>query len=622
MTLPRQELRPKSRNAPPIAAERASPGPDNPAALRVHEQTILGWFLNPANHHQATEHLTDVEVRHFFTPAHQEIYAAIMVHAGTPNIAPLVAVDLAEETAHRSVRDLPGGVTGYLSECREYADCYGTRELDYSVQQVRGAYVRRRRFEIHAMATRALEEDNLDAYDAAQAEMRQLLSGDADQDLAPAERAVEQQRRAIADMAQSRYVALLAEEVVRTRARREAKRIVDAEQADDEPVSEPVKLTDLLGEEDEHESWRIGGLWPSGGNVLLAAGAKSGKTTTTGNVVRSLVDGDRFLGVYDVDRIADGRTVGILDYEMPRRKVKEWLRDQQIQNRDQVMVWTERGLANKFDTRDESARTKWVARLRAADVSVWVIDCLSPILSALGIEENNNTEVGAVLDGINTIAVAAGVDEVLLIHHMGHGAERSRGASRLLGWPDVNWKLVRQRDEKDPTGEPDPNAPRFFSAYGRDVDVREGKLVFEPSSRHLTYVEGGRKQDDLTQNLGRALVAVRDSPRCSGRQVESRLRDLGIGRDPARKALADAVSKGYVMAVDAGGNKTEHSLTQTGRMQLLSMSASPPSDEAIASGEAGLDRVDCPAPDCGYYISGAAWADGARLCGLCAQEQQ
>jgi hypothetical protein len=431
---------------------------------------------------------------------------------------------------------------------------------------------------------------------------------------------IKEQRKRVTEQRHLRdYLLSVAEETVRLRARREAKRIVEAENVTEEPIPAPTFLDDLIEEDDEQDAWRMEGLWPAGGTVLFAAGAKAGKTTSVGNVIRCLVDGDRFLGVHVTDPVMSGQTVGVLDYEMPRNKVKQWLRDQGIKNRQSVVVWTERGRAHLFDPRDESCRAKWVNALMAAAVRVWLIDCLSPILSALGIDENNNTEVGAVLDGINAIAAAAGVFEVLLIHHMGHGAERSRGASRLVGWPDVNWRLMRQRDERDPNAEPAPDAPRFFAAYGRDVDVREGRLVYEPSTRHLTYVEGGRKQDEATANLRKAMVEVRDHPGESGRQIETRLQALGVGRDPARAALKTAVDKGYILVESRGRNRTEHTITATGRMQIAATSLNPPSDSAITSGAAGRERQDCP--NCkDYYIEREAWDEGVRLCTLCLQE--
>jgi hypothetical protein len=184
VTLPRQDQRAKPRNSPPAAAHGAIPGVDNPAGLRIDEQTVLGWFLCAANHSEAVDHLGDIQVKHFFTPAHQEIYGAVMLHAGAPNILALVAADLSAETAHRSVRALPSGLLGYLAECKEYADLLGERQLAYHVGRVRESYMRRQRFEIHAEATAALERDDLDAYQSAHGRILELeetpAAGDAE----------------------------------------------------------------------------------------------------------------------------------------------------------------------------------------------------------------------------------------------------------------------------------------------------------------------------------------------------------------------------------------------------------------------------------------------------------
>ncbi len=579
--------------------------------LRVHEQTVLGWLLSPANHAEAAERVHDIHARHFYDPAHREIFSSILTHAGAPNLALLVTADLVAPEAHRSVAHLPGGPAAYLSECKDYADMFDEQTFVSHVQQVKDAHVRRRRLEFHGRAARALEESNEAEYEAALLDLRHLAEN-AGPDQEPGNARDRVLNRTIADMAAARYLPMLAEEVLRTRARREAKQMVDAEQADASPLTLPISLSDLLDEEDEQESWRMTGLWPSGARILLAAGAKSGKTTTTGNVVRCLVDGSRFLGVFDAVPVEPGRTVAVLDYEMPRSKVKAWLRDQQIRNTAAVVIWTERGRAGRFDTRDPTSRALWAAALRRANVSVWIIDCLSPILSALGIEENDNTGVGAVLDGINTIAAEAGVDDVLLIHHMGHSAERSRGASRLIGWPDVNWKLTRQRDDKDPSAEPDQNAPRYFSAYGRDVDVREGRLVYEPMTRHLTYMEGGRKQDEDTLALGKLLVFVRDNPELGTRDLQDGL-SLRVGsRDAVRRVLKSAVEKGYVLARSAPRNGLAHSITPLGRAQILSLSVGAGADEALLAGQ----REDMPC-ECGYYIKAAAFEAGARSCIEC-----
>jgi hypothetical protein len=173
VTLSRQEQRSKPRNAPPSAA--LDPSVPNPAALRISEQTVLGWFLSPANHAEASGQLVHLEARHFYGAAHQEIFAALSSHLGTPDVAMRVARDLAGDAASRCVKALPVGVVGYLSECKEYAEMLGVPELAYHVRQVREAYSRRRRFELNTSATRALEADDFEAYETAQSTIRLLI---------------------------------------------------------------------------------------------------------------------------------------------------------------------------------------------------------------------------------------------------------------------------------------------------------------------------------------------------------------------------------------------------------------------------------------------------------------
>lgn len=176
MTLPRQDARAKPRNDPPVGTLDLAV--TNPDALRVDEQTVLGWFLHPVNHAEAKAASEVVSVKWFYNTAHREIYSWILVHAGAPNILALVTADLAGPTMPRSVRTLPGGLPGYLSECMEYANLIGAPEFGFHVGRVADAFQRRRRFEVHAKATRALEADDMPAYAAAQAEMQALNSPD------------------------------------------------------------------------------------------------------------------------------------------------------------------------------------------------------------------------------------------------------------------------------------------------------------------------------------------------------------------------------------------------------------------------------------------------------------
>ena len=147
---------------------------------------------------------------------------------------------------------------------------------------------------------------------------------------------------------------------------------------------DPVRLADFLAIPDEIIQYRIDSLWPSGGRVVLAAQFKAGKTTLTSNAVRSLADADPFL-----DRFTTmPAQVVLLDFEMDPSKVRQWLRDQQIRNRDSVSVIPLRGKVSSFDILDPQTRAEWAARIRGNDVAIF--DCLRPILDSLGLDENSD----------------------------------------------------------------------------------------------------------------------------------------------------------------------------------------------------------------------------------------
>lgn len=93
---------------------------------------------------------------------------------------------------------------------------------------------------------------------------------------------------------------------------------------------------------------RVEGLWPSGGaKVLCAAAAGAGKTTLSGNLVRSLADGDPFLDGFAVNQSAE--RIVIIDNEMTKEMLKRWLRRQGVRNSAAVVdVVNLRGQAGLF----------------------------------------------------------------------------------------------------------------------------------------------------------------------------------------------------------------------------------------------------------------------------------
>ena len=214
---------------------------------------------------------------------------------------------------------------------------------------------------------------------------------------------------------------------------------------------------------------------------MLAAQFKAGKTTIVANLERSLVDGDQFLGAHDVTTV-DG-TVVTIDLEMSTHQVDDWHADQKIRNDDRVIVIPLRGSAAAFDIVDPAIRKQWADMLKARSCGYLIVDCLRPVLDALGL--NEHTEAGRFLTSLDALLTEAEIPDAAVIHHMCHIAERSRGDSRIRDWPDVEWRLVRERDE--------PGSARYISAYDRDVDIEESLLTYDRMTRRLAIGGGSRK---------------------------------------------------------------------------------------------------------------------------------
>src|SRR5690606_32963660 len=238
----------------------------------------------------------------------------------------------------------------------------------------------------------------------------------------------------IAELGAARtFERLVAEEIQRIRVREEAMRRLRREREAAAPRPAIVRLDEFLAVPDEPVRYRIHGLLPVGGRVVLAAQFKAGKTTLVGNLVRALADVTPFLGRFDVEP-ADGRVV-VIDDELDESMIRRWLRDQGINRADAAAVVSLRGRLSSFDLLDPDVRAEWAAALRQVGARIVILDCLAPILDSLGLSEDK--EAGRFLVAFDELLKEAGITEAILVHHMGHSGERARGASRLRDWPDV-----------------------------------------------------------------------------------------------------------------------------------------------------------------------------------------
>lgn len=315
----------------------------------------------------------------------------------------------------------------------------------------------------------------------------------------------------------------------------------------------PVSLPDLLAVPDPEVRYRVKDLLPRGGRALLAAQYKAGKTSLVANLLRSLVDGDPFLGAYATEPV---KHVMLIDTELDQDMLRKWLRDQNIRNQAAISTLCLRGKLSTFGIINDRIRSDWAAMIDGSDFVI--LDCLRPCLDALGLSEDK--EAGVFLTAFDALCKEASASEALMVHHMGHSNERSRGDSRLLDWPDAVWKMVRDTDED---GNDIESGDRFFSAVGRDVNVPESQLDWEPMTRALTICGGGRNDKKARSTVGDIVEIMSATDAADGltrSQLERRLKGLGVGRNVARRAIQNAVDTLVLTIATGPRNSNIHTL--------------------------------------------------------------
>lgn len=294
-------------------------------------------------------------------------------------------------------------------------------------------------------------------------------------------------------------------------------------------------LDDFLTREFEETGFIVDRLMKYGTNVHLVAAAKTGKTNVAINLVKALADGGKFLGVFETNPIK-GR-ICMMDFELDERQAQDWLRRIGIKNTSKVEVYPLRGMPNPFRSLDAMNELEEVLRL--LEIEFLILDPFSSIYSG---DANSNTEVKAFLKEIDGFKLRSGVQHLVIAVHAGRNQGQTRGASTLDDHPDALWYLQKDGDR------------RFFKAVGRDIDVAEAEIVFEPNSGEITFLEFSKKVDPLRSMMVKILRYVQKNPGCNASAIESGVRGGNTYKTKARK---DLVEMGALVEVKvAGGAKT------------------------------------------------------------------
>lgn len=344
--------------------------------------------------------------------------------------------------------------------------------------------------------------------------------------------------------------ARLDEEVTLIRLRRQATRLVDAEERPPAPFPEVLTLAERLAQPPDPVAWRVEGWLPAGGRVVLAAQAKAGKTHAAANLVRCLVDGQPWLGRDAVTQVTG--KVAVIDFEMTERQLYDWYGDLGIEATDRVLILALRGRAGAFDLRDADVRARWASLLLEHGVEFVVWDCLRPVVDALGLDENH--DASALLTAFDALLTEAGHPDALVVHHMGHSNERARGDSGIIGWGDANWKLVLGDDG-------DEHGPRWLKANGRDVAQPEVQVSRDATTRRLVVAGGSRTSLRMTAAYDAVteVLTGAEGPMTAG-AVEAAAMGPTIPRARVREALASMVALNQVTVEVGERNARLHRL--------------------------------------------------------------
>lgn len=293
-------------------------------------------------------------------------------------------------------------------------------------------------------------------------------------------------------------------------------------------------LTIELQQPDEEAKYLINEVFPTGGNITLTAEYKSGKTTLVNNIVKSLVDDHPFLGRYGVNDHT--RNVVIFNYEVEPRQYRQWMREVGVINTDRVKLVHLRGL--RMPMTSDFVQERVIEILKDFDAQTWIVDPLARAFVGSG-DENSNSDMGLFLDTLDVIKYESGVENLIVAAHTGrsqeHGIERARGASRFDDWADVRW-LLTKNDE----------GQRFLKAHGRDVDMEQHLLTYDPQSRHLTVEKAIKQSDQKIENIMKQIVdVVTENPGILTKELKGK---VSGSTDYKEKAYKYCVDSGKIVA--------------------------------------------------------------------------
>lgn len=217
----------------------------------------------------------------------------------------------------------------------------------------------------------------------------------------------------------------------REKARRTAKELIRKEElgdagGKDDPDTVPV----ILGEnfdtvERPDEDNLVQEFLNHGGQTILYALEKIGKTKLVHDLVASLTTGRKFLDVLDVVQAPEGSRVVIVDTELEPWAAVSRMKELNL-DPARVALIPAKTYSRSLDVLDPEKAGKWAEKLR--DVGAWVVifDTLGPLITRNGYD--NNSDAGAFLLALRDLVAASGaVGHVVVDHESPKAADSGKG---------------------------------------------------------------------------------------------------------------------------------------------------------------------------------------------------
>lgn len=343
-------------------------------------------------------------------------------------------------------------------------------------------------------------------------------------------------------------------------------------------------LAEQLLMDDPEVEFFVEGMAPQAANIMLIAQWKAGKTTLGFNLAKCAVDGVKFLDSFKVN-LEPGTSVAYFNFEVGQVQARKWLRDMDIDHPEQIYVQHMQGVG--FHLPNQVAEDWAVEYLKSRNTSMWVVD---PLGAAYTGEENSNSEVRDWLAALDRIKKRAGVSVLIVVVHTGssHGEGfKARGATRQMDWADVLWTYRHGGEGVDIP----PDSKRYLRAYGRDVDLPELTLDFDPARRWMFVEEGGlsRSENGVSVLANKAESVVKAHFESEGNPINttSLKEEMGCGAKGrasvnATKAIEYAVKMEWIKVEPKGNSKLYSPGQKSGSWSIVNksgMGSDNPTDE-------------------------------------------